>query len=71
MSEEDKVASLLNGLVKSFDTLVVSLESKEGEIEFDYVAARLVQEELRQKENQEDDSLFMVDARKKEVKIEK
>lgn len=51
--------------------LIFSLKSREKEVEFYYVASRIAQEEVRKgKQNEDTDSLFLADTKRKETKIE-
>ena len=74
MQEEDLIATLLNNLPSSYDKLIVSLESRGDQIDFDFFHARLLQEELRKgKREEESETLFTsrTDNNKEETNLAK
>ena len=40
LSEEDKVANLLNGLTQNYDNVIVSLETRLDQVNIEFVMAR-------------------------------
>jgi len=71
IEEEDKIATLLNSLLESYNNLIVSLESRTN-LDLDFINAHLLQQEMRKgKRTDKNETLFWAKTNtKNEKKIE-
>ena len=54
LSEEEKIATLFNGLTQTYDNVIVSLETRADQVNLEFVMARLMHEESRKEKQTQD-----------------
>ena len=60
MQEEDSISTLLNSLPSSDDNLIISLESRGDQIDFEFIHARLLLEVLRKGKREEENETHFI-----------